>query len=147
MRYQQLEAYKGMYPHLADLITKLDRYLGQKVDDSSSTEDYNHYRNLSNSEIRPSFIARSIKEDVDSAFVLLTMAEKAGILEHTYHVFCPEENLFIKEFQTKEELPEVITCNNHGFGSERHSINDYFVEVVFYLSHEVYESKHYEMVV
>ena len=129
MPFPELEQYKRQSPRLADLLSHLEVYLGEVLDRPIRRE-----RGLDHAafDIVPSLVAQKLGVDENLALVLLREAEKAEILDHRYDVYCPNTDNFIATFKSEDDLPASIRCRDEE--RTEHSINEYFVELVFYFA-------------
>lgn len=129
MPFPELEQYKRQNPRLSNLLSHLEVYLGEVLD-----RPIHDVKGLDHAafDIVPELVAKKLGIDDGLALVLLSEAEKAEILDHRYDVYCPNTDAFIATFESVDDLPASIRCR----AEERteHSINEYFVELVFYFA-------------
>ena len=124
MRFPELDPYRSQLPKLAGKLTQVEGFLSE-VFSRSTPGAFDHAAH----DIRPVQVANRLKIDEGLALVLLYSCERAGIIHHRYDVYCPVTDLVIEHFSSKSNLPPSIRCPFEI--STEHSIDDYFVELVF----------------
>ena len=129
MPFPELEKYKKQYLRFAGLLSQLENYLAEVLDRSvPNLQNLDH----ASFDIVPVLVAKSLGVDEGIAVALLGVCEEAGVLVSCYHVFCPTTDIYITSYNSKAELPEEIPCP---FEVEtEHSIEEYFVELIFNFS-------------
>jgi len=132
MLYRELERDKSRYPHLADLLTALEAYLDEVLHRSvPNAGGYDHAA----FDVVPILVAKGLGIDENLALVLLNRAEEGGVLVRQYHVYCPITDGYIQAFNSEDNLPHTIECPFED--RTEHSIDEYFVELVFNFSHTI----------
>jgi hypothetical protein len=129
MPFLELEKYKRQAPQLADKLSQLENYLAEILERSVPTAiDLDHAAY----DIVPILVAKNLDIDENLALLLLGTFEGAGVIVHRYHIYCPNTDRFIDGVDSKGELPLTLRCPFEE--RTEHSINEYFVELVFSFS-------------
>jgi len=127
MRFPELDKSKKEFPKVADEVARLEGYLDQVLARPILRPDHSY--DHAAYDIVPILVAKALGVDEGFALLLLRLAEEAGVIAHRYDVYCPNTQQLIAKFTSKNELPLEIVCP---FESRVvHTIEEYFVEVVF----------------
>jgi hypothetical protein len=132
MPFPELEQYKRQSPRLADQLSELEVYLDEVLDRRvpySKGLDHAAY------DIVPILVAQRLGIDEGLALVLLRIFDEAGIIFPRYYVYCPNTENFLAAFNSVDDLPESIHCPYEE--RTKHSIDEYFVNLVFNFSPRV----------
>jgi hypothetical protein len=136
MPFPELEKYKRQSPRLAETLSATEVYLRELLDRPiRSTESLDHAA----FDIVPVLLAKSLGVEEGYAIALLKVFEDAGIILHSYDVYCPNTDNFIASFHSKNDLPESLECPFE-VGTE-HSIDEYFVELIFHFAPTIKRSE------
>ncbi|GEM_PF-3954608 len=65
-----------------------------------------------NSYLYPGTIQRHTGASLDESYIFLKELEKIGILEKAYEVICPNCNGTLDIYDSLNEIPDSIICNN-----------------------------------
>lgn len=136
MPFPELEKYKRQSPQLADSLSAAEVYLRELLDRPiRSTDGLNHAA----FDIVPVLLAKSLGIEEGYALALLRVFEEAGIIVHRYDVYCPHTDIFIESYYSKHDLPEYIECPFEV--RTKHSIDEYFVELIFHFAPTIKRSE------
>jgi hypothetical protein len=126
MQFPELDPYRDELPQLSNELSRLETYLSEVARPTPRG------RLVSQREIAPIQVANRLDVDEGIALILLNYCERAGIVTHHYDMLCPNTELVITTSSSKAELPPSVNCP-YEIATE-HTINDYFVELVFNFS-------------
>jgi hypothetical protein len=137
MPFPELEKYKRQSPRLASSLSEVEVYLREVLDrEVRPTAGLDHPA----FDIVPVLLAKSLGVEEGYALALLRIFEEAGIVVHRYDVYCPNTENFITSFYSKHDLPEHIVCPFEV--RTEHSIDEYFVELIFQFTPKVTRGQH-----
>lgn len=134
MTFLELESYRNKYPQLSELISSLQVYLEREL--QRTIEQLKSTR-LPLHDVRPAHLSTKLSIDEGLAFTLLMMAEDAGLIEHSYKIYCPDTDNFLGEYQALKFVPTTVRCPYHELGEIDHNENEYLLDVVFHFTERV----------
>lgn len=134
MPFLELESYRSKYPQLSELIAHLQVYLERELE--RTIEQLRNPR-LPLHDVRPAHLSTKLSVDEGLALTLLMMAEDAGLVEHSYKIYCPGTNNFLGEYPLLESIPTTVRCPYHEFGEIDHDENEYLLDAVFHFTERV----------
>jgi hypothetical protein len=109
---------KGSIDALADYIERL-RLRGQR-------------------ELEPYLAAQALHTTEAFALGLLKLFEDAGLLKHSYNIYCGRQRTFLANVREKGDIPSVMYCK---FCDEEHrDADDFEVELVFTVEDSAWQS-------
>jgi hypothetical protein len=89
-------------------------------------------------ELEPYLAAQALHTTEAFALGLLKLFEDAGLLKHSYNIYCGKQRTFLANVWEKEDIPSVIYCK---FCDEEHcDPNDFEVELVFTVEDSAWQS-------
>jgi hypothetical protein len=116
MHFQELEALTSTVSssEILSLLPSLDEYL---------------FRTFQKHQvITPIHLAKKLGTSEGVATVLVMLADEAGLLTPRYQVRCKESQVRIGTYNSKDDIPERISCPEHG---RLHTDDEYSVELGF----------------
>jgi hypothetical protein len=116
MLSQRLERIKTEHAKLSESIDALGEYI-------------NRLRLRGQRELEPYLASQALRKTEAFVLGLLKLFEDAGLLKHSYNIYCGKHRAFLANVPEKEDIPSTLYCR---FCDEEHrKPDDFEVELVF----------------
>lgn len=123
--FQRLEQIRAENPKLSEFIDALAEYISR-------------LRLRGQRELEPYLASQSLHTTEALALGLFSLFEDAGLLRHSYNIYCGRQRTFLANVPEKEDIPSIIYCKF--CEAEHRNPNDFEVELVFTVEDSAWQS-------